>query len=155
MMIPKEFVTEKSHQILEERGETELKFLSSAVPAFVKDLLTKAPDFWKNFGMYWWNLMAVMENYAPREFRQYAQMVGGQEQFGRDDEIRREYDYGTDMFNWVAAMLYLEFRIESYQLGADNPHYVTDEYGNERAYIPSVGFVNEEDTDEGETPNAE
>jgi len=100
---------------------------------------------WKNYGMYWWNLQDIIKNYAPKDYRDYVRAVGGEDEFGRDDEIKKMYDYGSDMYNWVAAHWYLEYRVSLYQFGAENAHDHFTEDGDHRQYVPGVGFVDERD----------
>lgn len=150
MRIDKEFVVEEAQRILEENKETQLQFLERVVPGFIKDVLLQGPDYWKNYGMYWWNLQDILKNYAPKEYREYVRAVGGEDEFGADDEIKKEYDYGSDMYNWVAAHWYLEYRVNSYQLGAENAHDHFTEDGDHRQYVPGVGFVDERDENPSE-----
>ena len=136
MRINKEFVVEEAQRILEENKETQLRFLERVVPGFIKDELLQYPDYWKNYGMYWWNLQDILKNYAPSEYRNYVRAVGGEDEFGADEEMKKAYDYGSDVYNWVAALTYRAYREESWQFGASNTHeYMTDD-GEVRQYGP-------------------
>jgi len=86
--------------------------------------------------MYWWNLQDILKNYAPSEYRNYVRAVGGEDEFGADEEMKKAYDYGSDVYNWVAALTYRAYREESWQFGASNTHeYMTDD-GEVRQYGP-------------------
>lgn len=152
-MIPKELVQQEATEVLEEQELTELTFLNGVAKTTISFLKSETPDFWKNYGMYWWNMMEILKQHDPRGFREYAAMVGGEQVFGKDEEMRKKYDYGSDALNWIAAQMYLEERAES-GLGPETPHYHVDEDENERAYIPSVGFVDEREED-GESSTIE
>jgi len=141
----KEVVVEEAQRILEENKETQLQFLERAVPRFIKDELLQEWDYWKNFGMYWWNLQDILKNYAPREYREYVRAVGGEDEFGADEDMKKAYDYGSDMYNWVAALTYRDYREESWQFGASNTHEHMTEDGELRQYVPGVGFIDERD----------
>jgi hypothetical protein len=145
MRIDKTVVVEEAERILEENKETQLQFLERVVPGLIKEVLLQDPDYWKNYGMYWWNLQDIRKNYAPKEYRAYVRATGGEDEFGADEEIKKEYNYGTDMYNWVAAHLYVDYRVKSYQFGAGNAHQHTTEEGDIRQYVPGVGFVDEPD----------
>jgi hypothetical protein len=141
-MIEKKFVEKEARKILKDQNTTERTFLSQSAPKLVNNVLLKQPhDFWNNFGMYWWNLETILREYAPKDFRKFVQSIGGEDFLGRDDDTKKQYDYGTDMFNWVAALSYLEWRADNYQTGGGNVHTTTDNKGNERDYVPSIGFV--------------
>jgi hypothetical protein len=43
---------------------------------------------------------------------------------------------------------YLEWRADNYQAGGGNVHTHTDDKGNERDYVPSIGFVDEQEGQE-------
>jgi hypothetical protein len=135
-MIDRDAVVKEVSKVLEDKGESEMQFLQRACPATVKWLRTVAPDFWRNYGPYWWNMREVLTHHAPREMREYATALAEE---SSDDETREQFDYGSDVGNYVAAQMYLEHRAATGQLGADTSHIV-----NDREYIPGVGFVDED-----------
>jgi len=140
-MIAKQDVQQELDTVSEEKSESD--FLKAAVPGVVTFLKTQPADFWKNYGMYWWNMMNVLKAHDPKAFREYAEEQGGESTFGGDPDMQKKYDYGSDAMNFVAAQMYLEDRSQSFGLGADTPHFDEDIDGNERSYIPSVGFIDE------------
>jgi len=141
-MIPKEYVREESKKVLRTTNETEKEFLERVMPKFIEFLKEQSPTFWKNYGMYWYNLKELMKNYAPKQYREYVRFVGGEDNLGNDIETGKEYDYGSDIDNWTSAQLYLMQRAENFELGDDNLHLVTDEDWETKIYDPEVGFIN-------------
>jgi hypothetical protein len=93
--------------------------------------------------MYWWNVQEIFKNYAPKEYRKFLDFVGGEEMIGRDEEIREQYDYGSDMYNWVAAQLYINGRADQMELGDEYSHEHETPEGDSRMYKPGIGFVDE------------
>ncbi len=89
--------------------------------------------------MYWYNLQDLIRLYAPNEYRSYADYIGGEELFGLDSEIKKEYDMGTEFHNWIAAQFYLEIRIATMEFGI-SPHQHEDANGEIFEYITGVGI---------------
>ena len=58
----------------------------------------------------------------------HADYIGGEELFGLDSEIKKEYDMGTEFHNWIAAQFYLEIRIATMEFGI-SPHQHEDANG--------------------------
>ncbi len=138
-MFEKQVVEEEALEVL--KNDTESGFLQRVTPKLIETLKKQLPDFWKNYGPYWWNLASVLKVHAPRPYREYVDMCGGEDVFGADEEIKKRYDYGTDLLNWAAAQMYLDIRSNEYGLGADNPHQIQDEKGEDRLYIPGIGYL--------------
>jgi hypothetical protein len=143
MKIDREYVAEKVQETLGETKEIEREYLKRVTTGFIERMLLQSRGFWKNYGMYWWNMQDVLKNYAPREYREFIQAIGGEDEIGKDDEIKKQYDYGSDMYNWVAAQLYIQDRADSMQLGDENSHAYEVPDGDIRSYIPGTGFVDE------------
>ena len=147
--IQDEMVQEQAKEILENAGESELVFLRRAVPDFVDFLCTKEPDYWKNYGMYWFNLKDVIQHHDPKAYRKLVEHVAGEENLPTDEKMKKEFDYGSDINNWVAAHEYMNQRAEGYENGAGNAHHYYGENDIVRLYDPSKGFIDEtEATDE-------
>lgn len=143
MKIDREFVVEKAQETLRKTKETEQQYLRRVTPGFIQKVLLQTIDFWKNFGMYWWNAQEILKQYAPRQYRNFLSAVGGEEAIGKDDEIKKQYDYGSDMYNWVAAQLYIQDRADQMEMGDENGHEHETPEGDIRLYVPGTGFVNE------------
>jgi hypothetical protein len=145
--LDQQYIEKQANKILEQEKTTEMQFLQRAVPVCIDWLMKQQPDYWKNYGMYWFNFRDVLENHDPKKFREFLTYVGA-DNLEKDDEIKKEFDYGKDIYNWTAAQLYLEQRINTYQIGADNPHEYFDENEEIKYYDPSVGFLTKEDISE-------
>lgn len=140
MKLEKVFVSQKALEVLETNATTELNFLSKAIPVLVTDILMQSPETWKWYGCYWWNLQEVIRQHAPREYRDYIRYLGGEDAIGKDDEVKAIYDYGSDMNNWIAAQIYLEYRAELHQIH-DPLHVFVSNDGRTRDYNPDIGFM--------------
>jgi hypothetical protein len=138
------FIEKEANKILESKSQNENQFLKEAVPNCIDWLMKQTQDFWKNYGMYWFNFQDVLQNHDPRKFREFLQFVG-EDSLGNDEDMKKEFDYGRDIYNWTAAQLYLEQRFNEMKIGADTPHeYFTD--GEEtKQYDPSIGFITEQE----------
>lgn len=142
MRLEQSFVEGEAVKILSEGNTTELQYLLSVVPTFVKEVLRQSPDTWKIYGCYWWNLQELIRNYAPKQYRVFIQFVGGEDAIGTNEEIKKEYDCESDMNNWVAAQMYVEYRAEARQL-QDPLHKFVYRDGRTRDYNPAIGFMSE------------
>lgn len=138
MKIAADNVTEEATEILDAKDATQKAFLQNEVPQLLKHLKNCQPDYWKNYGPYWWGLRRILEEYDPRAYREYLHMAGD---MNVDAEVEAMYDYGRDMLNFTAAGMYLEERAEAMMLGADIPHDVSSEDGEVRQYIAGTGFM--------------
>lgn len=138
--IQQKYIEEQSAKILEDQKKSETQFLREAVPNLLNWLMTQPPEFWKSYGMFWFNLQDVLQNHAPQKYREYVAYVG-EDNFGKDDDIKKEFDYGSDINNWTAALIYLEQRINDYRVGVDEPHDYFDKNEEIKHYDPSIGFI--------------
>ncbi|MGA7161998.1 MAG: hypothetical protein WBZ48_13435 [Bacteroidota bacterium] len=133
-------IKEKGNEILQKQSCTEIEFLQRVIPIFAKDLLEKGQNYWTEFGMYWYNLQDVIRHYAPKEYRSYADYIGGEELFGADSKIKKEYDMGTEFHNWIAAQFYLDIRFATMEFG-NSPHQHEDADGEIFEYVTGVGII--------------
>ena len=136
-MIDKQYVENETRDILSRKGN-ESEFLATAAKDQIQ-WLREEPMRWKWYGPYWFNLADVLKRYAPKEFHDFMRAQGSEvEEF--DEDIKKRYDFGSDMNNWVAALTYLDVRAESYEINSPT-HLVEDEEGNERSYTMDSGFT--------------
>ena len=142
--LEQKYVEKQAINILEEKGQTELQFLRDAAPNLIKWLMQQPADYWKNYGMYWFNLAEVLRNHDPKGWRAFLEYIGGEDSLNEDEDVKKEFDYGSDIYNWTAAAMYLDSRIDQYKEGADNPHDYFDDNEEARPYDPSVGFIGEQ-----------
>lgn len=140
-MIDRATVQDELNENLEGSGESEAQFVRRVAEAVIGSLKKESPDYWRNYGAYWWGLQEVLKHHAPRAYREWVEQTGGNGAIGADPEMQKAHDYGTDGMNLTAAQIYLMMRAEERALGADNPHQVRLPDGDERLYIPGVGFV--------------
>lgn len=144
-MILKESVEEEAKEVLERVAKPEAAFLAQNTRRVLAWLDESPMDSWNAFGPYWWNLADVLKNHAPREYREFLTRVGELGPQGEDEDIKKKFDYKNDLLNITAALMYLEERSNEMSTGASIPHLVEDENGEEKQYIPSRGFIEEEE----------
>jgi hypothetical protein len=140
-MIPREDVQTEAHNILTEQNTTEYKFLVENSKKMIEFLKEKAPNFWQNFGAYWFNFAGVLQNYSPREFRDYVKSVGIDIE-EVDEQIKKDFDYGSDINNWIAGMEYLQQRVAMQELNGEPQEIEVN--GEVKYYSPAKGFIEEE-----------
>jgi hypothetical protein len=141
-MIDRETVQEELDNNLTETSQSEAQLVRRVAEAIVRLLKENSPDYWKNYGAYWWGLQEVLKHHAPRAYREWVEATGGNGAIGSDPEMQKAHDYGSDGLNITAAQMYLLMRAEEGNMGADAPHVVTLD-GDDRLYIPGVGFVDD------------
>jgi len=134
----KEEVQAKVEEILTSQQTTPYKFLTSATKNCIGFLLEQGQNYWQNFGAYWYGLSDVLKNYAPKEYRQYVQAVRIDEGIIYED-VKKLFDYGSDMENWVAALEYLEYRHSTQELNGEHQYIEHDDEMKEFSLLS--GFV--------------
>jgi hypothetical protein len=130
-----------------DKKEIKKKFISESkglTPEdFLKDRCKRILDFWikndrsynlyKQSGPYWENLNVILKKYSPELYKEYERIVGP---FSfTNTKVKKEYDYGEDTLNLVAALIYMEIRNESLQ-DPDKVHYIEID-GDDIPYIPN------------------
>ena len=126
--------------VLTKVKKSENEFLPEALLGCLASLRKNSRQFWRNYGPYWWNMMKLMDKYCHQQFLDYGERMGGVEAFHYDQEIAAQFDYHSDILNYIAAQMYLEMRAKGMGLGDDNPHEIEVE-DMVKHYIPGIGFI--------------
>lgn len=105
------------------RGKKTSVFLREKL-ANVANLIQANPLYYYHFGPYWWTMKALMRKYLP--YTRY-HFLGLQD----DPIMRKRYNFGSDIDNFFAAMIYQAGR--NHHL--DPNHLYEDENGEEQHFV--------------------
>ena len=142
-MIDREYVAEKVKRIISE-SSSEADYVKKAAHV-VTSLLLDSPQAlaWTVYGVYWLNLRDVLIRHVPVSFETLKKCAGDDLIAFGDEDLKKKYDYGSDIANLTAADLYLLQRAASYEL-TNGYHDVEDVDGTIRPYRTDVGFADQE-----------
>ncbi|MBN1639524.1 MAG: hypothetical protein JW866_11180, partial [Ignavibacteriales bacterium] len=91
------------------------------------------PSYFKFTGMFWEVLCPLLKKYAPEKFKELERRQGP---FGYFDEnVREEIDYKNDILNFMAALRYMNERIDM-MYTPDDIHYIEID-GDDYPYMPN------------------
>jgi hypothetical protein len=144
-MISKSCVQKEAKRVIRKSRKSVEEFLSEACRTVLEWLNEQPHHGWYSFGPYWWNLRDVLKNHAPKEFLQFVAHAREEESVGEDSSVKSRYDYGRDLLNYAAALMYLEERVNDVTLDTGVPHLVENENGEEKQYVASIGFIEDEE----------
>lgn len=141
IMLPKQEIQELGESILVDQKTIEPVFLEKVTKSQIEYLFTRGWNYWQNYGAYWYNFSDVLNKYAPKEFREYARAANIDLENVNED-VKKVFDFGSDMNNWVAGMEFLEWRYSMQELNGE--HQWIEMNGDLKEFSLISGFIESE-----------